>query len=110
MMFIEKLFDFLIPHRAVIVNSNEDELKEQVRALKQHYGPWSRIIGFTNYPQMFMAIHLAKFKKRPFKTAFFHKEGCDAAPVILNQVAPNVKTFRFSDTPTLLHLAQPLVR
>jgi hypothetical protein len=107
MVLIDKFLDIFRSHAAV-VNGDETALQEEVEIVKQKYGRWFRVRGFTDYHQFFYALHLAKAKKNPFTIAFLRKDEPEEGELILKQTAPRIRTYKYSDTQELASRLSPV--
>lgn len=92
--------DYFCNHAAV-VNKDQFALEKEVEMLQKTYGPWCRIRGFANYHQLFLALHLAKAKKRPFSMAFIRESEPVEGELVLKRADPSIKMYKYSDTQNL---------
>ena len=100
MVLFDKFMDLFCDH-AAIINDDPQALQKEVDLLKKTYGPWFRIRGFTNYRQLFLALKIAKAKRRPFSVAFIRDTEPEAGEIVLKRSEPTIKTFKYSDTQEL---------
>lgn len=100
MVLLDRFLDLICKHAAV-VNSDPEALEKEVEIVKKEYGPWFRVKGFTDFKQLFIALHVAKAKKHPFSVAFVRSNVSFAGPLILNKSLPNIKMIKYSDTQNL---------
>lgn len=108
MVLLDRLMDIFCGHAAV-VNKDEVALKMEVRMLQKKYGLWMKVRGFVDFHQLFLALHLAKAKRRPFTAAFIRDSEPIEGRIILKRTLPSVKIFDYKDTKNLMeHL--PLLR
>lgn len=108
MVLLDKLFDIFCDHAAV-VNDDPDTLKQDVEVVQKKYGPWTRVKGFTDFNQLFLALRMANAKKNPYSVAFIKDNEPEAGSRILKKTTPNIKTVKYSDTQNLATMV-PTIR
>lgn len=101
MVLIDKIMGWFRGN-AAIVNDDEDALQKEVEILQKQYGPWIKVWGFRDYRKLFLALHLAKAKKKPFTIAFIRDSEPPAGEIILKKEEPAIKIYKYSDTQRLI--------
>ena len=106
MVLFDKFLDYFCSHAAV-VNEDKYALEKEVEIVKKKYGLWFRVRGFTEYKQLFYALHIAKAKRNPYSVAFL-RENESVCERIIQKSDPEVKTYKYSDTQNLLKMLPSL--
>jgi hypothetical protein len=101
MNLVNELMDFFNRKRAMVVNHNPDELKKDVDVIKNQYGPWCKVSGYSSFNDLFMALHLANYQKCPISMVFIQTEGLGAEKRVLEKTAPDIKTYIYTNTQML---------
>ena len=100
MALLDKFFDRFCDHTAVI-NDDPDALQKEVYLIQKEAGPWVIVKGFTDFRQLFLALHMAHAKNREFSVAYIRENTLEAGELVLKKVAPFIKTSKYSDTHSL---------
>lgn len=100
MVLLDKLTDYFCDHAAVL-NEDEHALQTEVKMVQEKYGRRFRVKGFTDYNQLFLALHVAKAKRRPFSLAFFKGSGVNTAELVVKKSEPSIQTYKYKDTQNL---------
>lgn len=101
------MLSFFYGHAAVL-NQDKIALKKEVEIVQKKYGLWFKVKGFSDYKQLFYALHLAKAQNCPYEVAFIRDED-QVVSLILKKSDPEVKTYKYSDTQNLADIL-PVVR
>ena len=97
MVLVDRVLDFFCSHAAV-VNDDQTALEKEVEIVERQYGFWCRVKGFSDFKQLFLALHMARAKNRPFQVAYIRSSSPVAGPFILKRADPNIKIIKYSDT------------
>ena len=100
MVLVDKLLDFFCNHAAVI-NDDKLALEKEVELVGKQYGFWYRVKGFSDFKQLFLALHVAKAKNRPFQIAYVKSSFPSVGPIVLKKSDPDIKIVKYSDTQNL---------
>lgn len=106
MVLFDKVLDYFCSHAAV-VNDDVKALEKEVEIVRLKYGRWFVVKGFTEYSQLFYALHMAKAKRHPYTVAFL-RENEPVGELIIHKSDPEVKTYKYSDTQNLLRMLPTL--
>ena len=97
MVLVDKLLDRFCSHAAV-VNDDTEALEKEVEIVGKRSGFWCRVMGFSDFKQLFLALHIAKAKNRKFQVAYVKENSPLEGQIILKRVAPDIKIVKYSDT------------
>lgn len=101
MVLLDNVLDIFCDHAAV-VNEDPDSLQKEVEIVRKECGPWVRVRGFTDFKELFLALHVARVKKRPFSLAFIRETTEEAGSLVLKKTDPFLKTIKYSDSQILV--------
>lgn len=97
MVLFNTLWDMFCSHAAV-VNEDRVSLEKEVNIVKQKFGRWFKVRGFTSYKELFFALHLARAKHRPYTVAFLCENDREIGEIVLKRVDPLIRTHKYTDT------------